>query len=357
MENGGGEDCKRFSEFIRIFLILIKDRIARRQIYIFNTMKILLITPDLTCTGAAIELLQLAKFFLKDNNEVIMVGREGDLSSEFIKIGAKIPPQDVSILSTSYDLYVANTLLSLQLLMDFKIPLEKTVAWIHETSDRFAIDGVIASSLSKIKYAIFPAKFQLEDYKKLMPNCDLYHLNNCVSTDRVFVHSTSTSYVTTGYWDVNKNQEFITNTIQNFNLGITVNFVGADRPNNVYASSHNFWGRVSMLTAKQLIANSRGYISASLTEVQPLSLIESLMFGLPVLVSNIPAHKEFKDIFPEIVLFKNNDANSFCQGYLEVLEQNKNTARLEKNRLLANELFGWSKFEDQCGKIFSCIIN
>lgn len=142
-------------------------------------MKILLITPDLTCTGAAIELLQLAKFFLKDNNEVIMVGREGDLSSEFIKIGAKIPPQDVSILSTSYDLYVANTLLSLQLLMDFKIPLEKTVAWIHETSDRFAIDGVIASSLSKIKYAIFPAKFQLEDYKKLMPNCDLYHLKLC----------------------------------------------------------------------------------------------------------------------------------------------------------------------------------
>lgn len=171
------------------------------------------------------------------------------------------------------------------------------------------------------------------------------------------MHSTSTSYVTTGYWDANKNQEFITNTIQDFNLGITVNFVGADRPNNVYASSHNFWGRVSMLTAKQLIANSRGYISASLTEVQPLSLIESLMFGLPVLVSNIPAHKEFKDIFPEIVLFKNNDANSFCQGYLEVLEQNKNTARLEKNRLLANELFGWSKFEDQCGKIFSCIIN
>lgn len=63
------------------------------------------------------------------------------------------------------------------------------------------------------------------------------------------------------------------------------------------------------------------YISASRTEGCPNTLIEALCSGCICLLSDIPPHREFKDLFPNyIYLFKLNSYLSFENGFKKVLE-------------------------------------
>lgn len=64
------------------------------------------------------------------------------------------------------------------------------------------------------------------------------------------------------------------------------------------------------------------YVSTSLTEGLPLSVIESLSFGLPLLLSDIEAHLEIFNINPRIeigAIFQNNDFENFKKSLLSIL--------------------------------------
>lgn len=66
------------------------------------------------------------------------------------------------------------------------------------------------------------------------------------------------------------------------------------------------------------------YVSTSLTEGLPLSVIESLSYGLPLLLSNIEAHLEIFNINPSVeigVSFQNNNLESFKNSLFLLLSK------------------------------------
>jgi glycosyltransferase involved in cell wall biosynthesis len=72
------------------------------------------------------------------------------------------------------------------------------------------------------------------------------------------------------------------------------------------------------------ISASDYYVSSSLTEGLPLSVIESLSFGLPLLLSNIEAHLEIFNINPSVdigIIFHNNDFESFNNSIISILSK------------------------------------
>jgi len=314
-------------------------------------MKIQLITPDLSYSGAPIALLQLAKYFLSINCEVFVSGRDYGLSNEFKKAGVTIPAQGTDIFYTDCDLYIANTTLSIQLLIDNKVPKENNFLWIHEPLSMVSESQALIQNLNQIKNIMCVSQFQIEEYKSIFPNSSYFHLRNHIDCKKSVVNSTSSSFAVVGSFEHNKNQQGLLDILKFLSLDISINFIGTENPSLV--DKHNFWGSVNLTTARNLISNSYGFISAARIETQNLSAIEAILSEIPVLLSNIPAHQELNSLIPEIILFDIDDPQSFYKGYLKMLEQKKDPVVLETNRNLAIQYFGWDAFSHTCDQIFS----
>jgi glycosyltransferase involved in cell wall biosynthesis len=147
-------------------------------------------------------------------------------------------------------------------------------------------------------------------------------------------------YSVTGTWEPRKNQATLIKLIIEKKIDIKLNFIGAQKPKDVPFSQHGFFGQVPINKAKELIASSYGLISASLSETQNLAAIESILSNNPVLLSDIPAHRELKSLIPEIVLFNPHDPTSFIRGLEQVTCQKEDAGLLNKNREIADKFFG-----------------
>jgi len=317
-------------------------------------MKIQLLTPDLNYSGAPIALLQLAKYFLSNNCEVLICARDGDSRIDFKKTGVTIPLQGSDTFYTDCDLYIGNTILTLPLLIEKKVPKEKYFLWAHETLSMASENHAIMQNLNQVKNLICQSEFQIEEYKSFFPNASYYQLRNCVNFNKPEVNSTSSSFAVIGFWEHGKNQQGLLDILKFLSLNVSMNFIGTQNPG--FVDKHNFWGSVNLSTARNLISNSYGYISASRMETQNLSAIEAILSEIPVLLSNIPAHQELKSLIPEIILFNIDDPQSFYKGYLKMLEQKKDPVTLKTNRNLAIQYFGWDAFSHTCDQIFSGVL-
>jgi len=98
------------------------------------------------------------------------------------------------------------------------------------------------------------------------------------------------------------------------------------------------------------------YVSSSLTEGLPNSVLEALATGLPVLLSNIPAHKEFfNNGFDIGNLYKNNDAEDFLNNYNTLLQKEYST--LSSNCIsLVNKYYTAKKNAEEYEKIYFKIL-
>lgn len=70
------------------------------------------------------------------------------------------------------------------------------------------------------------------------------------------------------------------------------------------------------------------YISTSLTEGMPLSVLEAMSYGLPLLLSNIPSHKEIIGGSKENkigIIFPPKDINSISNGIYSILNYDYNS--------------------------------
>lgn len=98
------------------------------------------------------------------------------------------------------------------------------------------------------------------------------------------------------------------------------------------------------------------FVSSSLTEGLPNSVLEALATGLPVLLSNIPAHKEFFNNGIDIGnLYKNNDAKDFLNNYNTLLQKEYST--LSSNCIsLVNKYYSAKKNAEEYEKIYFKIL-
>jgi len=102
-----------------------------------------------------------------------------------------------------------------------------------------------------------------------------------------------------------------------------------------------------------LIAESRGLISPSLSEAQPLAAIEAAMAARPVLLSDIAAHRELKQAMPDVILFDPSRVESFVGGF-EAFEK-QSTDGVVRSRLQADALrnFGPEGFAENVRQVLS----
>lgn len=308
-------------------------------------MKILLLSHQLDFTGAPIALLQLART-LKHLGHDVSLGAmsDGPLGLEFAQIGIK---QFDPALAKTYDLYVANTVLAVPVALDLAPDRNKVIAWIHESLQFFQMCNWSPETfhLSELRRAIFPSRFQMDEFRSLLPNCELAQLRNLVSMQGVESQEGNSDYFSvTGTWEPRKNQEGLLRLIALTQLPIKVDFLGAVQPDNVSSGQHRFLGQIPLMEAKMVIAGSYGLISAAVSETQNLAAIEAMMSGNPVLLSDIPAHRELKELIPNVVLFDTQDPQSFLAGYEEVLRLKKDVQALSCNQENAIKYFGNEAF-------------
>ena len=304
-------------------------------------MNILLLSHQLDYSGAPIALLRLAETLVYQGHFISLgTFKTGPLGVEFEKLGAQ---QFNPSLAKNYDLYFANTFLTVPVALNMAPNSNKVVAWIHESRSFFQLYGIDEKKygLSDLKQAFFPSNFMLDEYRDLMPDCKLQQLRNLVTMDDVKRNPDyQEHFAVTGAWEHRKNQATLIKLINEKKLDIKLNFIGAQKPKDIAFSQHSFFGQIPISRAKELIASSYGLISAALSETQNLAAIESILSNNPVLLSDIPAHRELKSLIPEIVLFNHQDPTSFILGLEQVTCQKEDAGLLNKNREMADKFFG-----------------
>jgi glycosyltransferase involved in cell wall biosynthesis len=187
-----------------------------------------------------------------------------------------------------------------------------------------------------------------------MPEAVRLQLSNCV---RIPVSELSAGvpdhYVCSGNWEPRKNQARLLELTKALGTEPSIWFVGADPPAGLAPSVHRFLGMVAPLEAKRVIAEARGLISPSVSEAQGLAVIEAAMAGRPVLISDIPAHRELKEAVPDIILFDLDNTESFVSGFKALEEQSVDLVVRSRLRADALRAFGPERFSDNVRQILS----
>ena len=81
-----------------------------------------------------------------------------------------------------------------------------------------------------------------------------------------------------------------------------------------------YYGKKSLIEVQFYLKVSDLYISASKSEGMPNSVLEALQFELPVVLSDIDAHKEINNLGKIGIIFKNNDKKDLKNKIEEIIK-------------------------------------
>lgn len=141
-----------------------------------------------------------------------------------------------------------------------------------------------------------------------------------------------------------KNVEFLIESfIQVNNSNLVLDIVGDGDLYDVlykkygYKYNVNFYGRVT--NPQFFLQRDTFLVSASLSEGMPMSVIEALSFGLPVLLSDIPSHQEILNYGYYGLTFRNNDKNDFVDSINKFLklEISQNNIIAEARKIFSDQ--------------------
>jgi glycosyltransferase involved in cell wall biosynthesis len=316
-------------------------------------MRVLLISHQLDYSGAPLALLELARALREAGHEVHFTSLgPGPLGGEFVASGVRpFQPGGRPI-----DLVIANTVVSVPAALALAPSADRVLAWIHETGFFFRILRASPRdySLDRLRYAAFPARFQVDEFARWMPAAERLQLRNCVRMPPADMGAaTPDHYVCSGRWEARKNQARLLELARALPAAPTIWFVGADRPPNLPPGGHRFLGTLSPGEAKRAIAGCRAIISASLAEAQPLAAIEATMAGRPALLSDIPAHRELKQAIADIVLFDPRSVESFVDGFAAIEAQSVDPAVRRRLQEAAQRVFGPQGFAENVRQVLA----
>lgn len=316
--------------------------------------KILLISHQLDYSGAPIALLALGRSLVAFGCDVFVYPlQRGALIDDFLSAGIRKYRPFIHR-RRSFDLVVANTVISVPAALRFSKDAGKVLAWIHESRYFFEFLGHAPSTygLQHLKYAAFPAAFQIPEFAPCMPQATLFQLRNCVDaapTPGADDLPGRAYFVCAGAWEDRKSQHRLVSLVRQRGQPMSIQFVGASRPPGILDEGLAFTGKVPLHEARRRISSSRGVISASVAEVQPLVPIEALLAGRPVLLSDIPAHRELRDLVADVLLFDPDDLQSFERGVAALEHQWQDQALRLRMAQTAQLHFGRESFDRSLG--------
>ena len=320
-------------------------------------MDILLVSHQLDYSGAPLALLQLAKSLIRLGNQVSISSlKTGPLLDDFIKLGVLLFDREKNT-KDDYDLIIANTVLSIPPSLGFSKSSKKVLAWIHESTYFFNVLRASPKTfqLDEIRFAAFPSKFQIDEFSKWMPSALKFQLKNCVEipSDIITSENRAPYLVCSGEWEARKAQDCLVRHLAHLNDFPEIHFIGAIKPLHLSSEKFIFTGYLPPLEAKIQIANSRGVISCAISETQNLVAIEAMQLGIPVMLSNISAHQELKELIPDILLFDTASRASFESNFNLLLSQWNNIEARMRLKETASKWFGPLEFDKNVANLIA----
>lgn len=142
-----------------------------------------------------------------------------------------------------------------------------------------------------------------------------------------------------GRLESQKNYSKIINDFRNTKETVTIDIVGEGtleanlkslaKKNNV---NINFLGKLDNFQLKDLYYQYKFFVTSSLFEGNPKSLLEAMGSGCVVLASDIPNHRELIDNGVNGILIELSKGN-FYKKYLEIMENNNLIHKISKNSI------------------------
>lgn len=97
-------------------------------------------------------------------------------------------------------------------------------------------------------------------------------------------------------------------------------------------------------------ANTRLFILPSYYEGLPIALLEAMSYGIPVLVSDIPATREI--CLPEYRYFPVDDTNILTEKILDLSNRPRSKSEVNTNRKIIEEKYNWQRIAGQTKLIY-----
>lgn len=317
-------------------------------------MKILLITHQLDFSGAPLALLNLSKVLIYQKHSLVLASlKNGPLIDSFLKLG--IEPFDPNKhMDDNFDIIIANTTPSVPHAVRFTKNPKKIVAWLHESQFYFNKWNATPKDfqIDKVGLILTLTNFQIEFLKyHLVSDSNIYKLNNYIepldlvnSNNKKIKIEFGDYWVCCGNWGKPKGQDKLINILKELNLTPRMVFIGAQKPLNIDVENYIFTGPVDYQVSRNLISNSLGLISNSIAEVQPLSILEALSSGKPVLLSKINAHIELKQLFNKIEIFEPESNHSFLNSFNKCTSYINDANYIDLQLDIMNQNFGFDVF-------------
>lgn len=306
-------------------------------------MKVLLLSHQLDYSGAPIALLNLAGVLRELGADVLLASlRPGPMQAGFREIGVR--PFDGA--TTGLDLIVANTILTMPLSQRLAAGRIPVVAWVHESIEFFRYLSGRPEDLLKGRYAavLFPSRFQIEQFSPYLTGMPLSEFPNMVAATLGVVEGRGGYLAVSGGWEPRKDQSRLVELLSAVGNRRPVLFVGATARPGLEPPAYRFTGRVAPAESQRLIASSDAYLSAAAFETQNLAAVEAAMSGVPVLVSDIPAHRQLKAWIPSIRLFDKADPSAFRAALEEITAPAFREHHAQAQIEAARKIFGREAF-------------
>jgi len=104
----------------------------------------------------------------------------------------------------------------------------------------------------------------------------------------------------------------------------------------------------------ELYSNAGLFVLPSYYEGLPIALLEALSYGVPVLVSDIPQHRELP--LPEFRYFKVGDTEELAERIVELYQRGITEEEKQKYFELLNETYNWNKIAHQVFEVYKSLV-
>ncbi len=269
-------------------------------------------------SGAPLALLDLGRALHSLGHTVKMAALiNGPLGEDFLAAGIEPAREFVG----AFDLCIANTVLTSEVLPELKSLIPAVAMWVHEspTYDRYfaglAFAHIPAAHVDRL---LGVADFQIEALRDRFPDVPVGRFDACLGRDplrpdfgpRVESGTLDICIVGSeerrkGYYRLEEISALgrparpVSVTLVGIDPEQVAAFIAPDRlPPDV---SIRATGRIPREAAMRHVAGADIYMTLSEDDVKPLGVLEALSLQKPVVATDIAAHRELRAEFPHIV--------------------------------------------------------
>ena len=344
--------------------------------------KILFVLHELSNTGAPLVILPLIKAIAEREFEVMVLApHEGQLKQNIEKcnipvfiVPAVLHPSEQFIkhFLSKFDLVFINTI-ALYEMIDVVNRIEQlTLLWVHESYYGLsAFKQVLPKALNNSIHVFAVSNYAIEAMHKLLPQWQAVELLAWGIKDEklkvtISAHTDRIRFLCIGSIEKRKGQDILIEAMSFFTAEersrITVNIVGnppdmeffEELCKNAAPFRINIQPGVSHEDALRLLCESSAVIIPSRDESVSMVAVESLMLGIPVIVSDTCGITDVLTSGKNAMIFESGSATSLHSILRAIKEESIDLNRIRhEGRKTYEEFFSFDKYLSRAIKVLS----